>query len=213
MKEKIYDLSFDEANLFLKLVDHDPLKKNYYRIQKRLKEYNFLATVGTRFSWLFIRDLVLLSTKTLADKMSIHSILQEIEIIEGVTNERSHTSSVGVFTGKALNGLYKKHYLSNSSDLKLIEEQLKYIKKHSKDGLYQAIETSFQLTINRLSRTKGERQKYITGEWFVFHKHEDKNYYLCLWNHDSNDEKKSQEILKYTDIEFPELRILSNKIK
>ena len=49
----------------------------------------------------------MLSTKTLADKMSIHSILQEIEIIEGVTNERSHTSSVGVFTGKALNGLYK----------------------------------------------------------------------------------------------------------
>lgn len=145
--------------------------------------------------------------------MSIHSILQDIEIIEGVTNERSHTSSVGVFTGKALNGLYKKHYVSNSSDLKLIKEQLKYIKNHSKDGLYQTIETSFQLTMNRLSRTKGERQKYITGEWFVFHKYEDKNYYLCLWNHDSNNEKKSQEILKYADIEFPELRILSNKVK
>ena len=130
--------------------------------------------------------------------------------VNNIQREANATSS---FTGKALNGLYKKHYLSNSSDLKLIEEQLKYIKKHSKDGLYQAIETSFQLTINRLSRAKGERQKYITGEWFVFHKHEDENYYLCLWNHDSNDEKKSQEILKYTDIEFPELRILSNKVK
>ena len=208
MKEKLYTLSFEEANQFLKLTIYDHLKygnmkQRYNRVQKIIKKYRFLEITNLRFSWLFIKDLMLLNRKTPADQMSIHSILQEIEIMEGLNNERSHTGKQKSFKGYALKGLYKKHYLTNSSDLLLTKELFTGISKDIKNNVHpiQAVEDNFQVTLDRLSREKGKLAEYITGEWLVFYKHENTNYYVCLWEHNNNDSEKAKEIKKYVVME------------
>ena len=146
---------------------------------------------------------MLLNRKTPADQMSIHSILQEIEIMEGLNNERSHTGKQKSFKGYALKGLYKKHYLTNSSDLLLTKELFTGISKDIKNNVHpiQAVEDNFQVTLDRLSREKGKLAEYITGEWLVFYKHENTNYYVCLWEHNNNDSEKAKEIKKYVAME------------
>jgi len=208
VKEKLYTLSFKEANHFLKLniydyLKYDNLEQRYNRVQKIIKKYSFLERTNLRFSWLFIKDLILLNKKTYADRMSIHSIMQEIEIMEGVKNERSHTGKQKPFGGHALKGLYKKHYLTNSSDLLLTTQLFTGISKDIKNNLYpiKAFEDNFQVTLDRLSREKGKRAEYITGEWLVFYKHEDTNYYVCLWEHNKNDSRKEKEIKTYIAME------------
>jgi hypothetical protein len=54
------------------------------------------------------------------------------------------------------------------------------------------------------------RAQDLTGEWIVFAKHEDKNYYLCLAVHDEGDDHIFARIRDGCVSEFPFLSDLLN---
>lgn len=95
MKDRIYDLSFEEANQFLdfKFLDKETLKKleeSFYSLQKRLERHDWKHLVGNRFSWLFIKELTELHFE---DSLSI---INEIEHLERPEQFKSYSKEVQV---------------------------------------------------------------------------------------------------------------------
>lgn len=138
-------------------------------------------------------------------------IVEELAHLESFG--KSDTKPEDPFRGEQIKGLWKKHIfdtsiksisknllnhwkLNNSQSKKFIQMSLNVSKTYSKDG--------FLPGADRLSDTKNlandlaveftnglnERQlkNQYTGEWIVFAKHKNKNYYLTLANHDESNE-------------------------
>lgn len=109
MKDKIYELSFEEINQFLNLDCSNKetlkkLEKSFYSLQKRLKVHNWKNLVGNRFSWLFIKELVELHFEESL------SIINEIEHLENPEQFESHSKEVQI-SKRGLKGLHYKHYI------------------------------------------------------------------------------------------------------
>lgn len=109
MKDRIYDLSFEEANQFLgfkfpNIETFKKLEKSFYSLQKRLKRHNWEHLVGNRFSWLFIKELTELHFEESL------SIINEIEHLERPEQFKSYSKEVQV-SRKGLKGLHYKHYI------------------------------------------------------------------------------------------------------
>jgi len=131
MKDRIYDLSFEEVNQFLgfKFPDIETFKKlekSFYSLQKRLKRHDWEYLVGNRFSWLFIKELTELHFEE-----SLF-IINEIEYLENPEKFKSHSKDTQIST-KGLKGLHYKHYIQGG----LIPLQKLYFQKYSKDAGYR----------------------------------------------------------------------------
>lgn len=116
MKIQLYELSFQEANVFLNFkfdnqIDLEKTEKNYYKVQKILTNRNWLELVGNRFSWLIIRDLIEIYPLLLSS-ISITAVIDEIERLEGVDESRSLTGKSKDFVGGHLGGLKKSTTMS-----------------------------------------------------------------------------------------------------
>lgn len=164
MKDRIYDLSFEEANQFLgfkfpNIETFKKLEKSFYSLQKRLKRHNWEHLVGNRFSWLFIKELTELHFEESL------SIINEIEYLENPEQFESHSKDTQVST-KGLKGLHYKHYIQGG----LIPLQKLYFQKYLEDAGYRK-------EINRilLLEDKNSNQKpfhtlvKVTKEYFFDH--------------------------------------------
>lgn len=256
MKDRIYDLSFEEANQFLnfKFSDKEKLKKleeSFYSLQKRLKRHDWEHLVGNRFSWLFIKELTELHFEESL------SIINEIEHLEKPEQFESNSKEVQI-SKKGLKGLYYKHYIEGG----FLPIQKLYLQKYGHPNslynkeinamFYKRLEHSNQkplyvlanlfkeqfldhflmrlgvedeatLKLKKRLEAEGKAIKKLTGEFFVFHQYENKNYYLALWKHHDKSKqdstsyeieelKKAQQIKISCEKEFPEFskQILSH---
>lgn len=252
MKDRIYDLSFEEANKFLNFKFPDmetfiKLEKAFYSLQKRLKKHNWEDLVGSRYSWIFIKDLI---EHHLEERLSI---INEIEHLERPEQFESYTKETRIL-GKGLKGLHYKHYLEGG----FVPLQKLYFQKYGEEGsrynaeinrmLYSrmkdsnenpwyvffnlfkeqffdhyemrlGIENEATLKLKRRLEAEGKSVKKLTGEFIVFHRYENKNYYLALWKHKEKKQdsslyaiselEKAKEIKASCGKEFPEF---SNQI-
>lgn len=155
-------------------------------------------------------DLSRISTVFLAQAYSSEAngvfdtfdLTQPIKSLEGLSPQDS-VGAADQFKHQPLTGLYKKHFMSARF---LPKNLINFIR--SKDG-----KTQFNKAWDEakaLSRSEYIDEKFIgylthritvdpiqiksssktmTGEWVIFHKHEDKNYYLTIASHnESNDQ-------------------------
>lgn len=235
MKIQLYELSFQEANVFLNFkfdnqIDLEKTEKNYYKVQKILTDRNWLAVVGNRFSWLIIRDLIEIYPLLLSP-IAITTIIDEIERFEGVNKSRSLTGESKDFIGEYFRGLKKKHYyvdnmkclskaLLDEVDNKKVKQQLSkemadLKSKQGKDvsigqGLCLIFSKAFNNFVDRLEPEFGVYTKHLTGEWIIFHEDNNgKKTYLALGEHDQDEAVKAAQINSFCKIEFPEIKIPS----
>ena len=235
MKIQLYELSFQEANVFLNFkfdnqIDLEKTEKNYYKVQKILTNRNWLELVGNRFSWLIIRDLIEIYPLLLSP-IAITTIIDEIERFEGVNKSRSLTGESKDFIGEYFRGLKKKHYyvdnmkclskaLLDEVDNKKVKQQLSkemadLKSKQGKDvsigqGLCLIFSKAFNNVVDRLEPEFGVYTKHLTGEWIIFHEDNNgKKTYLALGEHDQDEAVKAAQINSFCKIEFPEIKIPS----
>lgn len=158
----------------------------------------------------FSLDLTRISTVFLAQAYSSEvnrvfdtfDLTHPIKALEGVEHQDS-TGNADQFKYPPLTGLYKKHF---SSARFLPTNLLNFIR--SKDGIAhfnkvydeagaisgsEYIDETFtkylahHMTIDPIEIKN--QSKTMSGEWVVFHKHNDQNYYLTIASHkESNDE-------------------------
>lgn len=132
-------------------------------------------------------------------------VVEEIKYLEGLT-DFTMTKPATQFKGEILRGLWHKHFFpplpsSHANNI------MNYFGKNGLRSLIEEIfdpsksptvtEEMIQELSNRVSTESLEQrhsQNKITGEWIVFAKHQNKNYYLSVSPHTAGDKQIASNI-------------------
>lgn len=166
---------------------------------KEISDYASIYGIDTiapnRYSSLFIMNVVSLH---MIQGIEPGHIIEEIRHLEGL-RESLKTKPPSEFKGSVLKGLWHKHFypalpstighniqnhLGNNGLRRLAEEVFdpRKSKKVTKEMIH---EFSHKLVEGSLEQ-RGNKEK-LTGEWIIYAKHNDKNYYLCVSPHNAED--------------------------
>ena len=150
-----------------------------------------------------------------AKTANIFPILEEIGALEGVKTARlSRTKPADEFTGRLLKGLWHKHYtqaqfMRESLARHWTRTRFRRLIKNSSGGREffdaQAVSDLSEGFVQGYIERGSEGR--LTGEWVVFAKQGDVNYYLTLGTHTEEDEAIWRRC-KACAPEFPGLPIL-----
>ena len=156
-----------------------------------------------RYSSLFVMNLLMLEHYQGIDPCHI---IEEIKHLEGMT-DFTMTKPATQFRRSPLKGLWHKHFFPP-----LPSSHAHNIMNHfGKNGMRQLVEEVFNplkspVVTQEMITELGERvahesiekrhsENKITGEWIVYAKESDKNYYLCVSPHSDDDEIISNNIM------------------
>lgn len=128
------------------------------------------------------------------DRVHSHRVIDEIQHLEGVKSG-SRTVPEDEFRGGALRGFRKKHFTQsdfigqnllngmkmNSPGSKKFENLARSLAKQIKDKQRFASVLAHKFTVETYEELA--RKGRLTGEWIVFSRFENKNYYLTLASH------------------------------
>ena len=178
-----------------------------------LQEREFQEVTDGRFSSLFIMKLI----KAMISDDAVMRILHEIEILENKTDKKSSTKPETQFKRGKIKGLWHKHYLPTGlKNIALnLEAQFGYKNKEiigeikqifSKDlsDEKKSCEVSRLVTTKQLSDRFKERR--VTGEWIIYHVHNNQKYYLDIASHEDDEEIIVNSIRDMVLKEFPEFQ-------
>ncbi|WP_421194991.1 hypothetical protein [Aeromonas enteropelogenes] len=140
------------------------------------------------------------------------------EVIDAIREEESGKKLLGtkkstLFKKEPLKGLWHKHYYSarfigmnlanemaNGKLERIVNDIFEpHMGKPAKKEMFE--ELAKRVVIDSLD-TRSKKQK-ITGEWIVFAKYQEKNYYLCMATHDNGDLAIRHKIDLICRKEFP----------
>lgn len=150
------------------------------------------------------------------ENLNPSKVKAEIDALEG--NRVSCTKPETPFKGKALSGLWHKHYQEDgisSLATNLLIESKRYTYELSDTALSELEEIddedernwilagsfAHEFTHGNLHRRR--ERAAMTGEWVIFARHEGENYYLCLGSHQEGDWSIRDKILARPCYEFP----------
>lgn len=171
---------------------------------------NFIGLNLSSFSKVLLAQLYVFNEYFNFD---ITNIVNEIKYLEGIKNTTS-TKEEAKFKNEPLKGIWHKHFfdaryiiknigaefgLDNNGNKKLNELLSNYNFENYDENMNINI-------INKLIDNaffKRGKENRLTGEWIVFIKEKNKNYYLTVTTHDEDDIALYQRIKKIND--FKEL--------
>jgi hypothetical protein len=178
-----------------------------------LEERDFQEVTGGRFSLLFIMKLI----KAMISDDAVMRILHEIEILENKTNQISSTKPESEFRRGKIKGLWHKHYLPTGLKSIAINLEVEFERKYEENmGEINQIllkdisaekkshEISSLVVTKQLSDRFRERR--ATGEWIIYHVHNNQKYYLDIASHEDDEGIIVNSIRDIVLKEFPEFQ-------
>lgn len=180
---------------------------------------------GGKYSTLFLQQTAIALYGRIFD---VFSMFDEVEYLEG-RRPSTRTKKESRFRGENLNGLWHKHF----SDARFLLHNIKRYwgietgKFENPDSdQSRRFDKTFQEIARQAERIEDEDKQYtfqtnmpfdlfvmspfrceswnLTGEWVVFAKRNDSNYYLTIATH-KEDDRSIKERINTCLIEFPEL--------
>lgn len=168
-----------------------------------------------RYSAYFLTELF--CRGNLSCEVDPFMVMDEIRYLEGC-GRRTGTKEPSLFTRSVLSGLWHKHH--REIGIRSMAMNLQHaLREHGIPSLEAMVKEAEESgedryitedVVNQIAhdavignyerRSDADR---LTGEWIVFAKKEDKNYYLCLGKHGSGDAVTRQKIESVCVVEFP----------
>lgn len=177
-------------------------------MREELEEWLSLQMVSGKYSAGLVDEL---TTHYVNRTLHVHMVLDEIAALEGRPGAKpSNTKSEALFQRRILKGLWHKHfmqpgYIGQNLQNHWTDERL--------EQLLRDVPTSripYDLVLRGYTERAGngapDAPPALTGEWIVFAKHDDLNYYLTLGVH--GDDRRIWSRCRACAAEFPELSIL-----
>lgn len=191
------------------IIDGEPRRIDSQIRTDFVKEYGLDELIGSRYSEIFIADLIVYRELNHVDPKLI---INEIRNLENLDN-KSYTKNATQFRRSPLHPLWHKHYFSSHFvahnlynefkrgfkgmwDDAMGEEGSVIEKKHIDKLAHNLVEGSFQ---------KRTDEKRMTGEWLVFSRQKSGNVYLCLATHETGDENIYKKVEYCCEHQFPTL--------
>lgn len=163
-----------------------------------------------RYSSLFVVNLYLLDK---VNGVSPEQVIAEIKYLEGLAPPQQ-TKEASEFKGPILKGLWHKHFLPALPSV-FAHNITNHLGKHGlKDLVTEVFDPAKSKVVTREmieelstrivegSMVGRASKGKLTGEWIIFAKENQKNYYLCIAPHTSADENIASN-LKACIHEFP----------
>ncbi|OHU93573.1 hypothetical protein BIW53_19740 [Pseudoalteromonas byunsanensis] len=167
----------------------------------KMTKFNFSPTEENEFFKIVefrerVSDHLVSQLREMLEEGRVHTeaVVDEIRYLEGL-RDRTRTKKAKKFSGGKLKGFWHSHFFNGD-----VSEQAKnYMKLLDKEGAFEKIYRDILAKTNdpmELSRLLAERivaQQYQdinsakswTGNWIIYAKHNDKNYYLMVASHSS----------------------------
>ena len=175
------------------------------------KMYVTTSELSARMSDLFLFDMYILDAEFGVSPHEILNAVREIEHGELPFGVKPATQ----FKNIPLKGLWHKHYFSaqfliNNIILGLGKTGAEKIAKEVLDPAKSPVVTPDMVNefarriAQEPARTRSSRKK-LTGEWIIYLRHEEKNYYLCCNSHDTPDQFIYDRIIENCVHDFPNL--------
>lgn len=151
------------------------------------------------------------------NRIDISAIIDEIKNLEGLS-KATMTKEASQFTQQPLKGLWHKHYfqaafmlknignhwgINNKKQTELPSIINKLIMENSSEYFTDELATKLAHVFTVGAYKDRASQKQITGEWIIFAKYKNKNYYLALAKHDDGDENIYHKIHSSCSAEYP----------
>jgi len=193
---------------------HDGTNSREVR-QSEIDEYASLYGLDSlakdRYSTLFVINLMLLEWVNGVDP---HQVIDEIKTLEG-SGASLQTKQETEFKGTQLKGLWHKHFMPSLPSV-MAHNIVNQLGKNGTRNLVEEIfvpsrnsvvtkemleELSHRIVVESLEK-RAEQEK-LTGEWIVYAKENEGNYYLGIWRHDAGDEKIANTIKSTCLPQFP----------
>ncbi|QYM73185.1 hypothetical protein K1X45_01670 [Pseudochrobactrum sp. Wa41.01b-1] len=167
--------------------------------------------LASRMSELFWVEMYMLA--------HVYGIAPE-EVLQSVYELESNSTTSGTktatqFRNPPLRGLWHKHYftarfyasnlllgLGKNGMLKMAEE---IFNPQVSNTITREMVSEFARRLSTEPYENRYRQGKLTGEWIVFARHNDKNYYLSLSTHKTDDQIIYENIISACTKEFPDL--------
>ena len=138
-------------------------------------------------------------------------IVAEVRLLDGY-GRSTGTKEATPFDRPPLAGLWHKHYLADNAVARNVQiglggPKLKRIPEIAQPFMPITLKNIPDLARALINNVYIERQQRgkLTGQWIVFARHEDQNYYLCIGHHDDGDSVVLQNV-KACIQDFPFLR-------
>lgn len=177
---------------------------------------DFIGLDLSRISSLLIAQI---ERNQISRKLDTYQIMAEVKYLENLINH-SETVKEEKFKHLPLRGLYKKHFMNARY---LINNINAYYgtKFNGNSRLDECIQSMFDETTTKyldesfagklahqlvFKAIEERAERGLTGEWIVFQKYRDKNYYLTLATHDEDDEEIFKRVNYVLEKEFPFLK-------
>jgi hypothetical protein len=193
-----------------KMRGHDISVTSDQLIQFR-KFYVSSPDLASRMSELLWFDMYVLDQSF---GVSPHDILKSIDNLEA-GEPHSGIKPATEFRNPPLRGLWHKHFfaahfLVTNISLALGKDGLEKLVNEVMDPKKSSIidQEMIDELAHRITHEPVERrnqQGKITGEWVIFAKHDNKNYYLCLNTHNAGDQFIYERIMEHCVQDFGDL--------
>lgn len=193
---------------------HDGTKQREVR-QKELDDYAIMFGLDRiakdRYSSLFVVNLMLLESINGVDPLQV---IDEIKALEGL-GPSLQTKQETEFKGTHLKGLWHKHFLPALPSV-LAHNITNHLGKNGTQKLVEKVfdpskspvvthdmikELAHNLVVGSIEERAAKDK--LTGEWIVYAKENNANYYLGIWRHDAGDEKIAETIKSTCVPQFP----------
>lgn len=173
------------------------------------------AATSGRHSRLFLAELFFRAT--IFGDINPFMVLDEIRYLEGRGNATG-TKGPSMFKRSVLSGLWHKHHLQigissmaqnlenamRTHGIPVLETMLKEAEASGEERYLTEMDirkiTDDAVNGNYKRRSDSGR---LTGEWIVYAKYNDENYYLCLATHKTGDDRIRQKIEGVCVPEYP----------
>lgn len=177
------------------------------------------SVASGRYSFLFLLQLFGATESGTIDPVLV---IRQIRVLEGNTDNHGLKAPTK-FRGKLLKGLWHQHYLETgiagmAINLKRAMDRygIPYIDQKvaeaemSGEERFFTPEDAMQIAHDAVieNRQRLIQDKALTGDWIVFAKQDSQNYYLCIANHTTGDDKIRSLIDKMVVPEFPFLETM-----
>ena len=171
----------------------------------------------SRFSIVFLAQTIQMNINRV---INTHQMMDEIRYLEGL-GSKTQTKKAAPFNKEPLKGLMKTHFTDAMFILKNIGIHMgmdsgggknldKLIQEAFDKNTSGVVDDEFishisnGITFGALKERAGKQN--LTGEWIVFQKHEEKNYYLTLAAHNEGDCNIYKRVCDCYELYYPFLR-------
>jgi hypothetical protein len=180
-------------------------------INEYMTEYGLDVIAKDRVSALFVINLMLLD---LVSGIDPYLVINEIKALENI-RPTMQTKAEAEFRGEHLKGLWHKHFLADLPSV-IAKNILNQLGKNGLNNITREVldpdispvitkemlnELTHKVVVESLE--KRADQDKLTGEWIVYAKENNSNYYLGIWRHDAGDENIAKAIKDTCVPEFP----------